>query len=87
MTDKPCPYEAAFDERFFRGDEAEAVRTLKERFVPRAEYDALRAENERLREALEFYADSSSPIPNKGPWGVNSTDFGTKARAALANNG
>jgi len=40
------------------------------------------AEIERLREALRFYADEHE-YPSDGPWGVNSDDFGTVARAAL----
>jgi hypothetical protein len=47
-----------------------------------AETDALRAENARLREALHFYSGDHA-IPNDGPWGVNSNDFGRAARAAL----
>ena len=34
-------------------------------------------------EALHFYSDFHQ-APNDGPWGVNSYDFGTKARAVLA---
>jgi len=34
-------------------------------------------------EALHFYADFHED-PNGGPWGINSDDFGTKARAVLA---
>lgn len=44
------------------------------------------AEIARLREALEFYSGIHEPglsNPNEGPWGVNSTDFGEVARAAL----
>ena len=40
-------------------------------------------EIERLRAALRFYADENNPHPNDGPWGVNSSDFGDTARAAL----
>ena len=40
------------------------------------------ADNARLREALHFYADFYE-APNDGPWGVNSSDFGRTARAAL----
>ncbi len=40
---------------------------------------------EALVEALRFYADRDhNRLPSEGPWGVNSTDFGAKARAALA---
>ena len=41
------------------------------------------AEIEKLREALEYYADRDNQCPNKGPWGVNSTDFGLVALKAL----
>jgi|LakMenEpi03Aug12_release.lakeMendotaPanAssembly.Ray.scaffolds.fasta_scaffold1375549_2 hypothetical protein len=40
------------------------------------------AENKRLRRALRFYADEHE-YPSDGPWGVNSDDFGKRARAAL----
>ncbi len=40
------------------------------------------AEIERLRGALRFYADEHE-YPSDGPWGVNSDDFGKRARAAL----
>ena len=46
------------------------------------ERDALTAERDRLRRALHYYADFHS-VPSDGPWGVNSKDFGTAARAAL----
>ena len=42
----------------------------------------LTAERDRLRRALHYYADFHS-VPSDGPWGVNSKDFGTAARAAL----
>ena len=43
----------------------------------------LRAENERLREALRYYAANHYPNVDDGPWGPGSTDFGDVARAAL----
>lgn len=43
---------------------------------------ALLDEVERLREALRFYSGHAA-IPNDGPWGVDSRDFGKVARAAL----
>lgn len=39
-------------------------------------------EVERMREALRFYSGHHA-IPNDGPWGVDSRDFGAVARAAL----
>ena len=42
----------------------------------------LRVENERLREALKFYAKNHFPA-SEGPWGIDSDDFGEVARAAL----
>lgn len=45
--------------------------------------EALSAEVERLRDVLRFYADENNPYPNEGPWGVDSNDFGYRARAAL----
>jgi hypothetical protein len=49
----------------------------------REEARQLRAERERLREALEFYA-TDHRNPNEGPWGWLSDDFGQRARAALS---
>lgn len=47
--------------------------------------EALRAENARLRAALEFYADENpNGLPNEGPWGAGSDDFGNRARKALS---
>ncbi len=43
----------------------------------------LRAENERLREALRYYAKNHYPNIDEGPWGQGSNDFGDVARAAL----
>lgn len=45
--------------------------------------EAQAAEIEKLREALEYYADRNNPCPNEGPWGVDSTDFGLVALKAL----
>lgn len=42
---------------------------------------------EELVKALEFYSGIYEPgltNPNDGPWGVNSTDFGERARSALS---
>jgi len=39
-----------------------------------------------LVEALNFYA-ANHDWPNEGPWGVDSTDFGDVARAALTKIG
>lgn len=38
-------------------------------------------------EALRFYADENNPRPNEGPWGINSDDYGERARNALARLG
>jgi hypothetical protein len=49
-----------------------------------AERDALQAENARLREALDFYADVSKyPAPFTGGMGALWEDCGKIARAAL----
>ena len=49
-----------------------------------AERDALKAENARLREALEFYGDISKyPAPFTGGMGALWEDCGQIARAAL----
>lgn len=47
-----------------------------------AENATLRAQVDRLMEALRFYADPHYH-PNDGPWGVDSIDFGEIARAAI----
>ena len=52
-------------------------------FHAAAEINRLRAENERLREALRYYAKNHYPDIDAGPWGLNSADFGDVARAAL----
>lgn len=44
--------------------------------------EKLEAKLAKAVEALHFYADFYE-APNDGPWGVNSDDFGTKARAVL----
>ena len=51
-------------------------------FISPVAYEAA-DEIERLREALRYYAKNHYPNVNDGPWGVNSTDFGNVARAAL----
>jgi hypothetical protein len=43
---------------------------------------ALEAKLAKAVEALHFYADFFE-VPNDGPWGSGSTDFGQKAKAAL----
>jgi hypothetical protein len=43
-----------------------------------AETAALRAENERLREALEFYRDGFRMTPKRGPTGVNHSTWSAK---------
>ncbi len=54
--------------------------------IPAREY--VRADLvEPLVEALRFYSgvhERGLSNPNAGPWGVNSTDFGERARAALS---
>lgn len=50
------------------------------------ECERQKAENARLREALLFYSGHHA-IPNDGPWGVASTDFGKVARRALSEPG
>ncbi len=45
-------------------------------------YCAMAKENERLRNALHYYADFHENS-NDGPWGMQSDDFGSVARAAL----
>lgn len=42
---------------------------------------------EQMAAALRFYSGVHEPglsNPNEGPWGVYSTDFGERARAALS---
>jgi hypothetical protein len=47
-----------------------------------ARIDALETKLAKAIEALHFYADFYE-VPNDGPWGSGSTDFGHKAYAAL----
>lgn len=57
---------------------------IKERMpIDHTEMLALAARVEVLEAALRFYADENNPHPNDGPWGVDSSDFGNIARAAL----
>lgn len=44
---------------------------------------SLKEINERLREALRYYAKTDYFPTSDGPWGVYSDDFGNVARAAL----
>ena len=48
-----------------------------------AELIAARKRIAELEAGLTFYAESHSQNPNEGPWGISSTDYGTRARAAL----
>ncbi len=45
--------------------------------------EAAEAKLAKAMEALHFYADFYE-VPNDGPWGINSDDFGNKARTTLA---
>lgn len=50
-----------------------------------AGHNALVERVAELEEALRFYADTDNQMtPDEGPWGANSTDFGSKARFTLA---
>ncbi len=50
-----------------------------------AEIERLRGELAKAVEALRFYAwENEKRLPSEGPWGAGSTDFGTVARATLA---
>lgn len=46
-------------------------------------HDATKAQLAKALDALRFYADPHE-IPSEGPWGLHSNDFGSKARAVLA---
>ena len=58
------------------------LRCVTDNHVALCRAEAAEAERDRLRRALHYYADFYS-VPSDGPWGVNSKDFGTAARAAL----
>ncbi len=47
-----------------------------------ADLRALLLDYQERGRALRFYADEHE-YPSDGPWGVNSDDFGNRARAAL----
>jgi hypothetical protein len=59
--------------------EAEAIAAWNTRAQTDATIEAQAAEIERLRDALEYYAQELMT----GPWGIDSLDFGDVARAAL----
>ena len=48
-----------------------------------AELIAARKRIAELEAGLTFYAESHSQNPNEGPWGMASTDYGTRARSVL----
>ena len=65
-------------------DAVTMIRALSDRLAALRSPDP---EVERLRAALQFYADEPAhEFPSDGPWGVNSDDFGRVARAALSSN-
>jgi hypothetical protein len=68
---------AHFWQKSFDGD----FYTLPQAFARHRQQatEAQAAEIERLREALEYYAQELMT----GPWGIDSLDFGDVARAAL----
>lgn len=59
-----------------------AARKISERQEAASLIERQAALIEEAREALRFYAEEHDR-PNEGPWGVDSTDFGDVARAAL----
>lgn len=71
----------------------EAINELQEHIKRNANIDRqamigeikrLRTANEKMKSALEYYADDG-PTPNvDGPWKATSWDFGTLARCTLA---
>jgi hypothetical protein len=50
--------------------------------IPYIRKDISDSRIEKLEQALRFYV-ANHLIPDEGPWGINSTDFGEVARAAL----
>ena len=70
------------DARKHAAQEAQiAVRNAVEEF--KQQVGLLAEDNRKMREALRYYAKNHYLDVNAGPWGVNSTDFGNVARAAL----
>ena len=63
--------------------EALAIMNLQENGTHIRRAEAAEAKLAKALEVLRFYADSYE-IPNDGPWGVSSDDYGKKARATLA---
>lgn len=58
------------------------LRVVTDNHVAHCRAEAAEAKLAKAVEALHFYADFYE-AHNDGPWGVNSDDFGTKARAVL----
>ena len=61
--------------------DSDAIDMQREEAADRIEAQAEKIE--KLREALEYYADRNNQCPNEGPWGVDSTDFGLVALKTL----
>jgi hypothetical protein len=51
--------------------------------VHKADLRRTLAANRKMRAALEWYGGAHQ-FPSDGPWGVNSDDFGQRARSALS---
>jgi hypothetical protein len=62
------------------------IDALQDRLAAQAaEIERLRGDLAKAMEALRFYAwENEMRLPSEGPWGAGSTDFGTVARATLA---
>lgn len=67
----------------FRADRAANAALIAAAPTIAAELIAARKRIAKLEAGLTFYAESHSQNPNEGPWGMSSTDYGTRARAAL----
>jgi hypothetical protein len=76
-----CVAWRAFDT--MRAERDGLLRVVTDNHVALCRAEDAEAKLAKAVEALHFYADFYE-APNDGPWGVNSDDFGTKARALLA---
>ena len=62
-----------------------AIKAINESMLEKRRADDAEAKLAKAVEALRFYAwENEMRLPNEGPWGTGSTDFGKVARATLA---
>jgi len=86
MTELPDDMEAVVSERLAEIDRSDAGSPCRQAYFSPATIRALLLAYQERGRALRFYADEHE-YPSDGPWGVNSDDFGTVARATLNQKG